>query len=137
VTVCIDASVIVRCLTLEQGGTEILSWLISKADEEIVAPTFLPMEFGTALRRKMARGEMTEPQCVEALELYCKLGIRYVWDDRIVGRAFELAVALNQPTLYDSAYLAVAEQEDCELWTLDRRFAEAASSFSRYVRVLR
>lgn len=136
-TVCIDASVIVRCLTLEQGDAEVLQWLISKADEEIVAPTFLPMEFGTALRRKMVRGEMTEPQCVEALELYRKLGIRYVWDDHILERAFELAVALNQPTLYDSAYLAVAEQEDCELWTLDRRFAETASSFKRYVRLLR
>lgn len=136
-TVCIDASIIVRCLTLEQGGTETLPWLVSKADEEIVAPTFLPMEVGTALRRKMASGEMTEVQCVEALALYRKLGIRYVWDDFIMERAFKLAVALNQPTLYDSAYLAVAEQEECELWTLDRRFAEAASLLHPYVRLLR
>ena len=45
------------------------------------------------------------------------------------------------PTLYDAAYLAVAEiisrqnREECEYWTADKRFANSVSG-KKYVKTL-
>lgn len=124
--ICVDASVLVRCLTNEEGNSEALSWLYSRGDEEVVAPSFLPLEIGTALRRKMMLKHMASRQCTEAMQLLRTFGIRYVSDDSIFENAFSLAGELSQPTVYDTAYLAVALLEGCELWTLDLRFVAAA-----------
>jgi len=134
-TICLDASVFVRCLALEPGGVEALAWLRSQTGE-IVGPPFLPVEFGTAILRKAAAGQMTETQCAEALELFGRFGIRYVWDQGLLQTAFSFALALRQPTIYDTAYLAVAEREKCDFWTLDRRFADVASGRHTRVRLL-
>ena len=135
-TLCIDASIFVRCLTRESGNDRALTWLRSRIREELVAPPFLPFEFGSALLRKLSGGEMTLAECQEALSLFEKLGIRYDQDPHIMRRAFELSFALAQPTVYDTSYLAVAEKHECELWTLDRRFASIASKDHPCVRLL-
>lgn len=135
-TVCLDASVLVRCLTKEQGNAETLSWLRERLDEGVVAPAFLPFEFGSALRRKLSAGEMTAAECAEAISLFGRLGVRYNLDGDLLNLAFTLALALGQPTVYDTAYLAVAEKEKCEFWTLDRRFVSVASKEHPCVRSL-
>jgi predicted nucleic acid-binding protein len=135
-TICLDASVLVRCLTGEEGSAEALNWLESRGGEQIVSPSFLPFEFGSALRRKMIARQMTASQCAEAISLFGRLGIRYVWDPEVLETAFTISTALEQATVYDTAYLAVAEREKCELWTLDHRFAGAASQEYPCVKIL-
>lgn len=135
-TVCLDASVLVRCLTKEHGNAETLSWLRSHLDERMVAPAFLPFEFGSALCRKLSAGEMTAAECAEAISLFGRLDIRYDLEVRLLNSAFTLAVALDQPTVYDTAYLAVAEKEKCELWTFDGRFVSVASKDHPCVRLV-
>ena len=135
-TLCIDASILVRCLTRESGNDRALLWLRSRIREELVAPAFLPLEFGSALLHKLSGGQMTPMECQEALSLFEKLGIRYDHDPHIMRRAFELSLTLAQPTVYDTAYLAVAEKHECELWTLDRRFASIASEDHPCLRLL-
>lgn len=135
-TICLDANVFVRCLAFEPGSVEAMTWLRSQAEEEIVGPPFLPVEFGTAILRKATAGNMTPTQCAEALDLFGRFGIRYVWDQGLLQTAFNFAMTLGQHTIYDTGYLAVAEREKCELWTFDRRFAEAASRRHPRVRLL-
>ncbi|MFN4218617.1 MAG: type II toxin-antitoxin system VapC family toxin [Candidatus Bipolaricaulia bacterium] len=48
-------------------------------------------------------------------------------------RVSALALA-HEITAYDSAYLALAEQESCDLWTGDLSFYRAVSKKLRWVR---
>ena len=50
--------------------------------------------------------------------------------------AWELAVELNLPTVYDTAYLALAQIEGCDFWTADRSFYRVASGKYGFVRLL-
>jgi len=135
-TVCVDASVVLKWLTFEDGSDRALSWLNARANDEIVAPAFLPVEVASVLRQKMCRGEMTVDECFEALHLLNRLEIRYVWDSALVERAFKIAVETGQPTVYDTTYLALAEKEQCEMWTADARFVHAASPRYPFVRLI-
>lgn len=134
--ICIDASVFVRCLAFEPGSVETIEWLRSQSEKEIIGPPFLPVEFGTAILRKATAGHMSSAQCNEALVLFDRFGVRYEWDRGLLQTSFNLALELRQPTIYDTAYLAIAEREKCEFWTLDRRFADAVQGRHTWVRLL-
>ena len=45
------------------------------------------------------------------------LNIKLIFDFRTCKTVFELAVELEQMSIYDTMYLAAAEQENCQLWT--------------------
>jgi predicted nucleic acid-binding protein len=67
-----------------------------------------------------------EPGDVERIvRLFLRLGIRRIEHLTLYQRAFELATRFGHPRAYDAHYLAVAEQEGCELWTMDRRLYES------------
>ena len=51
-------------------------------------------------------------------------------------RALELASQLDQRDAYDSHYLALAEELDCDFWTADARFYRAAESSVDRIRLL-
>lgn len=135
-TVCADASLVLKWLTYESDSDKAVAWLDAHADDEMIAPAFLPLEVASALRRKTRRDDITPDEGLEALQLLDRLRIRLTWDWALLERAFILAVELDQPTAYDTAYLALAERERCELWTADGRFTRIASSRYPFVRLL-
>lgn len=124
---CIDASLALKWLTREPGTDEALTWLGAHAGDELIAPAFFPIEVASVLRQKTRRKEITVDECLEAFQLLEKLKIQLIWDWALLKRAFELAIELDQPTAYDTAYLALAERERCEFWTADASFARVAS----------
>lgn len=128
-----DASLAVKWLVYEPGSEQAVTWLNSHAGDDLMAPVFLPMEVASVLRQKTCRAEMTAEEGLEALKLLERLQIRLVWDWSLLERALSLAAELDQPTAYDTVYLALAERNGGELWTADARFARAASR--RYPRV--
>lgn len=134
--VCVDASLVLKCLTYEAGSDEAIAWLATHADVQFIAPAHLPMEVASVLRQKARRGEITREDGVEALRLLNSLNISLAWDQELTQTAFALACELDQPTAYDTAYLALAAREQCELWTADDRFARAASPRYPFVRGL-
>lgn len=133
---CVDASLALKWLTSEPGSDEAVAWLSDRARDEILAPVLLPIEVASVLRQKVHRAEMAFADGLRALALLEKLKIHYEWDWSLLERAFSLAAELNQPTAYDTAYLALAERSGCELWTMDGRFARAASAKYPQVRLL-
>lgn len=134
--VCVDASLVLKWLTYEVGSDEAIAWLSVHADDDFIAPPFLPVEVASALRQKARRGEITHEDGMEALRLLDSLNVRFTWDQELTERAFTLATELDQPTVYDTAYLALAAREQCELRTADGRFARAASPRYPFVRGL-
>ncbi|MGE5572133.1 MAG: type II toxin-antitoxin system VapC family toxin [Bacteroidota bacterium] len=134
--VCVDASLVLKWLTYEAGSDEAIAWLGIHADDELIAPAHLPIEVASVLSQKARRGEITHEDGMEALRLLDSLDIRFTWDQELTERAFTLAIELDQPTVYDTAYLALAAREQCELLTADGRFARAASPRYQFVRSL-
>ena len=135
-TVCLDASLILKCLTYEPGTDAALGWLSAHADDDMVAPSFFLAEVASVLRRKVGQLEIGPEDGQEALLALKALDARLVWDFELVQSAFLLADELGQSTIYDTLYLAVAEREHCDLWTFDARFVAAASARYPFVRLL-
>ena len=49
----------------------------------------------------------------------------------LMEELLELASGLNQRTIYDAHYLALAETLDCEQWTTDKKSFRAASQLPK------
>lgn len=130
----LNASLIIKCLTHEPESSKAIAWLESYGSEEMVAPWFLSAEVVSVLCRKVWRKELTQKEAHEALALLDFLHIRLVSDLALVNRALELAIELEQLSVYDTMYLAVAEQENCHMWTADKKFVGAVSPNSPCVR---
>jgi len=135
-SVCVDASLLVKLVTPEFDSERVHDWFVAHRDQTIIAPAFMPVEVASVIRQKIVRKQLTEEQGEQAVSLLGGLDIQIYWDWLLVERALALAAELNQPTAYDTAYLALAEQEECDLLTADVAFARACSSEYPRVRVL-
>jgi predicted nucleic acid-binding protein len=135
-TVCVDASVLVKLVVPEPGSLAVHSWLESNQGRTLISPSSMPAEVTSALYQKARRGEMTSQQATEALGLMAGLGVQIRGDWGLMERALDLAVELGQPTAYDAVYLALAEREQSELVTADTAFARACRNKHPRVRAL-
>lgn len=135
-TYCIDASLVLRLLLREPGCDEAQRWFASHAEAELVAPHLLLAEVCSALRRKARQGRMGLAEVECTLRFLDGLNVRLVDGRSLARRAYALAEELDQPTIYDTLYLAVAEVEGCELWTVDEQFARKAGMRYPFVRLL-
>jgi predicted nucleic acid-binding protein len=132
----VDASLVVKWVTDEVGSDKALAWLNAHSDEELIAPAFMPAEVASVIRRKSLRGETTMDQGLKALHFLTSLNIKLAWDWALAEKALSLAAELDQPSTYDTAYLALAERERCDLWTADAEFVGAASARYPFVRLV-
>ena len=127
-TVCPDASLILKCLTFEPGTDAALAWRDAHLDDEMVAPSFFFAEVASTLKKKVGRRELTDDDGQEALDALESVNIRLISGFGLIRIAFHMAVELGQSTVYDTVYLAVAEAEQCDLWTADAEFHATASA---------
>jgi predicted nucleic acid-binding protein len=135
-TVCIDASIAVKLITGEPDSDQVHAWFEARVQDRLVAPAFMPYEVASALRRKVLLNSLTEEQAVGAIKLLAQMDIQLCWDWALAERALVLAFELGQPTAYDTAYLALAEQERCSVITADKAFARACSDRFPFVQEL-
>ena len=119
--VCADANIIIRWLVPQQDSSVyslVDDWL--EKGSEIVGPSLLYSEVVSVLRHQVARGVLDAVDASRLLDMFFRLGIRRIDRTSVYRRAYELAIRFNHVRAYDAHYLAVAEQEDCPLWTADR-----------------
>ena len=122
-TVCLDASVVLKLLVYETDSERAVQWLNSH-------------EGASVLQRRVRIGEVTAQERTDALDVLESMQIRSIWDYALIRQATALADEMGQPTVYDTIYLAVAERERCIFLTADQRFARAASGTYSSVRLL-
>lgn len=93
----------------------------------VMGPVLLEYEFTTILRRAQFHGLMDSDQATFALQRVKNLHIQSIPPSDYLHRgALEWAERLGQSRAYDAQYLALAEQENAELWTGDKRLANGA-----------
>lgn len=144
--ICLDTSVLVKLLVEEEDTQKALSLMedIVLNGKLIVLPPFAWAEVGSVLRKMQRRNELTAD---EAEELWVEFsnfsGIEYLSDDKVAERAWKISRHFDMPTLYDSAFLAVAEAvtertgEICEYWTADEKLINVLGNRMEYVRYLK
>lgn len=125
--VIIDASVAFKLIVEEQGSAEAMAWI---GRTEFVAPTLIHSEVGNALWKRVQRGELIDDGEIAARLADLPNYVRTVDETPLLPRSLDLAVELGHP-VYDCVYLALAEAEEDELLTADKRFFTAARN-TRY-----
>ncbi|MEX0585443.1 MAG: type II toxin-antitoxin system VapC family toxin [Pirellulales bacterium] len=91
---------------------------------ELLAPDFFPLEVAHALARAERRGIIQPPQGAQLLTDLLAARPQLHPSLPLLPRAFELASSARIG-VYDCAYVALAEQEQCELVTADARLLNA------------
>ena len=126
-SVCVDASLAVAWLSWEEY-TPIANALRQEWREkgvQMVGPSLFHAEVTSAIRQRVYFKRILPEEGEEAFSIYLDIPIRIIDKQKVYRKAWELAREFNLPVCYDMQYLAVAELEDCELWTADRRLANS------------
>lgn len=118
--IVVDASVIVTALADDgEDGDRVRGRL---RDQRLTAPHLIDLEVASAWRRLAAAGHLDDRRVQLALEDLRALRLERVPHRPLVWRCWELRDNL---TIYDAAYVALAESLDVTLVTADARLSAA------------
>lgn len=144
--VCLDTSVIVKVLVEEEDSdkaTALLKQVIENR-QVIVLPVVAWTEVGSVLRKKRRREELAAQEADNLwLEFRQFPGIEYLDDEVVMDRAWKIGRHFDMPSLYDAAFLAVAEVvaertgEVCQYWTADEKLVNLLGGRKGYVKFLK
>lgn len=135
--VVVDASLVVKWLVSEVDSGRAAQLLLEWARNRvlIVAPVMILTEVSNALHKKVQSNIVNISDVRRLLDrLSGLLLVDYI---EMHERAIEFASILGEQDAYDCHYLALAEQLDCEFWTADRAFYDAAHRQFPRVRYIR
>ncbi len=136
--VCVDASLAVAWLSWEKQ-TPIANalrqeWL--QKGIQMVGPALFHAEVTSTIRKHVYFQQILPEEGEEAFSIYLDIPIRIINGPDVYRKAWQLAQEFNLPVCYDMQYLAVAELEDCELWTADSRLANSLKGKAKRIRWL-
>lgn len=101
--------------------------------EDVAAPDLVDVETVAVLRKRWLSGTVSDQRFASAVEDLGQLALERFPAGRFMRRAYELR---ENVTVYDATYVALAEVLGCQLWTADRRLANATGPRC-IIRVLR
>ena len=134
--VCVDASLALKWLLVSQkeavSDSLLRDW--NANNFEFVCPPLFHPEITTGIRKQVYFKQISSEAGEEAFQAYLTLPISEIGGTSVYRKAWELAKKINLPRTYDMQYLAVAELEDCELWTADERLFNACSGKNKRIR---
>lgn len=121
--IVVDASVVVTALADDgPDGDSVRRRLRS---ERLAAPHVIDLEVASALRRMAAAGDLEPRRAELAMADLLELRLERVPHRQLLRRCWELRDNL---TVYDAAYVALAEALGTKLLTADTRLARAPGS---------
>ena len=125
--IVVDASAAVEVLLHRASGERLTNRLLDP-EEALHAPTLIDLEVANALRRLQAGREMSPTRAQEALVTFLQLPLRLHPHRPYVRRIWDLRHNL---TVYDAAYIALAEGLQAPLVTCDRKLAATPGHHAR------
>ncbi len=128
--VCVDASLVIAWFLPEEFSDDAFA-LKERWDAEgveLVAPVMLASEVPSTLRQAVYRGRILAGEGDEAFAAFLEIPIRIIQPENLLSHAWEIGKAVNAPRLYDAFYIGLADIQDCELWTADRRLVNLVQS---------
>ncbi len=125
--VCIDASLALTWLvpTQQEAKADALWREWNAQGVELICPPIFHAEVTTGLRKQVYFRRILPEEGEEAFAIYEALPVTNIDNPDVYRKAWELAKEFNLSRTYDMQYIAVAELEDCELWTASRSLADS------------
>jgi predicted nucleic acid-binding protein len=120
--IVIDASVLANVVG-DDGSDGQRARLEFRNAGDVAAPDLADVETVAVLRKRWIAGTVSDQRFAAAVDDLEHLDIDRYPTLRFMRRAYELRVNV---TVYDSAYVALAETLGCELVTADQRLARAS-----------
>ena len=134
----VDASVVVKWFLPESHSDKadaLLQRFISDG-LELTAPDHLIAEVGNTLwKRSVRRKEISVAEADESYSDFLSLQLPLEASSAIAEKAFNLAVLENH-SVHDTLYLALALERSCELITADKKFTNKVNKRFPFVRLL-
>ncbi|HEY7033167.1 MAG TPA: type II toxin-antitoxin system VapC family toxin [Thermomicrobiales bacterium] len=128
--VVVDSSLAIKWLFIEDQSTEAIAQLrdwVSQGVERLV-PSWFMCELANVVYQRVRQ----RIQPLQDAQANFRDIVRFVRildaEPGVSLRALQLAHDLGQGATYDTHYLSLAEQLDCDLWTADEHFWRAAIS---------
>jgi predicted nucleic acid-binding protein len=119
--IVVDASIIVAALGDDGGDGDRARQRLRS--EQLSAPGLIDLEVLSAWRRLVSVGQMDDRRARLAMEDLLALPLQRVPHGPLLVRCWELKDNL---TIYDAAYVALAELHEANLVTADRRIERAS-----------
>ena len=116
----VDASVLATALADDGTDGDIARGRLR--GQELAAPELIDLEVVSVLRRQLSVGRLDARRAGLALDDLLELPIRRVSHRALLRRCWQLRDNLS---VYDAAYVALAEALDAPLLTADARLAKA------------
>ena len=127
--VCVDANLIIWSLLpfpLSASARALLAtW--QQTETTLIAPALLAFEVTASVRRLVYLKEITPQEGETAFSGFLRIQIRLSQRQSIFPLAWELAKQFNRPRAYDTAYLALAQLNQCKFWTADEKLYNAVN----------
>lgn len=125
----VDASALIRLFVpdgpLPDGFNEFLRG-VERGRHVAIAPELLVAEAANVINKKQKLGEFAGNESVALLSDLLALPIRLFPHPPVILRAFELAREYNL-TVYDTLYLALAEERGAVIFSADSHMLKAAT----------
>jgi predicted nucleic acid-binding protein len=134
----IDASVAAKWL-FKEPDTERACALRGDAERqgfELVAPEILVAEIANVIWKRVARGELDPGDAQSVFEEFKRISPALIRLSSLVEAALALSVRFRR-SVYDSLYVALASERDCDLVTADENLFRSLSPSIPGVRLLR
>lgn len=143
--ICIDTSVLIKLFFEEEDSFKAKKLMLQviENDQIIVLPAFAWAEIGSVFRKKSRNKQISLQDAEEMWASFREFpGMEYVEGDSIAERAWNISLNFDLPTLYDAAFLAVAEEigskmDTCEFWTADERLINSLGEEKAFVKFLK
>ena len=132
-TLVIDANVAIKWVLAEDAAERAAA--LRQQPEEVIAPTLIAAEIGSAMRKRVAAKELSASEAVSAAQIATGLIDRLVPIPELARRALEIAIKIKHP-IYDCFYVALAEREQVPLVTADEDLIAKAKKVKVDVRRL-
>ena len=100
---------------------------VERGTNSAIAPELLVAEAANVVNKKRISGEFRENESAQLLADILSVPIRLFPHRPILLRAFDLAREY-QLTVYDTLYLALAEDHGAVIFTVDRKLLKAATN---------
>jgi predicted nucleic acid-binding protein len=120
IVIVVDASVLV--VALADDGQDGDSARLRLRGERLAAPELIDLEVVSVLRRQLRQGQLDDRRAAQALSDLACLPLQRASHLSLLDRCWELRGNL---TVYDAAYVALAEALDTALLTGDGRLARS------------
>lgn len=134
--VVVDASLAVAWVVTEESTSPAWAKLVEwdRGSVQRLVPCWFACEVASALYKWMRRGELSLSDAENALADVLAVVSPQADLPANAMRALALAEQLNQRHPYDCQYAALAEAQQCELWTADEGFFNVAHRLCPWVR---